>query len=146
MRYVTLKTEEIEALEKLHKNSMNNTVRKRSQFLLLSHQRRTITDLSGIFDVNRRTIERWLDSWAKSGFDSLSIQSGRGVKTRLKGLELVIAGQLKVHSRNLKNVLFFLEEQHNIVICKKTLQNFLKDTGLYLEKSPTVIEKQTQPE
>jgi transposase len=144
MRYVTLKTEEIEALEKLHKNSGNNTVRKRSQCLLLSHQRRTITDLSGIFDVNRRTIERWLDSWAKRGISSLAIQPGRGVKTRLKGLDTVIAEQLKDHSRNLKNVLTYLEEQHNIVICKKTLQNFLKDTGLYLEKSPAVTKKQTQ--
>lgn len=145
MRYVILKTEEIEALEKLHKNSANNTVRKRSQCLLLSHQRRTITDLSGIFDVNRRTIERWLDSWAKSGVDSLTIQPGRGVKTRLKGLDTVIAEQLKDHSRNLKSVLIYLEEQHHIIICKKTLQNFLKDTGLYLEKSPTVSKEQTQP-
>ncbi len=145
MRYVTLKTAEIEALERLQKNSTDNTVRKRSHCLLLSHQRRTITDLSGIFNVNRRTIERWLDSWAKSDFDSLSIQPGRGVKTRLKGLEAVILEQLKEHSRNLKNVLTYLEKQHNIVICKKTLQNFLKDTGLYLEKSPTVPKEQTQP-
>jgi transposase len=146
MRYVILKTEEFEALEKLHKNSANSTIRKRSHCLLLSHQRRTITDLSGIFNVNRRTIERWLDSWAKIGIDSLAIQPGRGVKTRLKGLETVIAEQLKDHSRNLKNVLTYLEEQHNIVICKKTLQNFLKDTGLYLEKSKTVTKKQAQPE
>ena len=143
MRYVILKTEEIEALEKLHKNSDNSTVRKRSQCLLLSHQRRTITDLSGIFDVNRRTIERWLDSWSKIGINSLAIQPGRGVKARLKGLDNEIAEQLKVHSRNLKNVLTYLEEQHNIVICKKTLQNFLKDTGLYLEKSQTIPKKQT---
>ena len=146
MRYVTLKTEEVEALEKLHKNSTDSTVRKRSQCLLLSNQKRTIIDLSAIFDVNRRTIERWFDSWAKNGIDSLPIQPGRGVKTRLKGLETVIAEQLKDHNRNLKNVLTYLEEQHNIVICKKTLQNFLKDTGLYLEKGKTVLKKQTQPE
>ena len=144
MRYVILKTEEIEALEKLYKNSTNNTVRKRSQCLLLSHQKRTITDLSGIFDVSRRTIERWFDSWAKSGVDSLAIQPGRGVKTRLKGLDKEISEQLKDHSRNLKNVLIYLEEQHNIQICKKTLQNFLKDTGLYLEKGSAISKKQTE--
>jgi len=144
MRYVILKTEEIEALKKLHKSSTNSTVRKHSQCLLLSHQRRTITDLSNIFDVNRRTIERWLDSWAKTGIDSLAIQPGRGVKAKLKGLDKVIIEQLEEHNRNLKNVLTYLEEQHNIVICKKTLQNFLKDTGLYLEKSQTISKKQTQ--
>jgi hypothetical protein len=78
MRYVKLKTEKIEALEKLRKNSANNTVRKRSQCLLLSHQRLTITDLLSIFDVNRRTIERWLDSWAKTDVDSLAVQPGWG--------------------------------------------------------------------
>ena len=130
MRYITLKTEEIEALGQVLKNSPNNTIRKRSQCLLLSHQKRTIIDLSDIFNVSRRTIERWFDSWAKSGIDSLPIMTGRGVKTRLKGFEQEISLQLEVHNRNLKNVLLDLKEQHNIKICKKTLQNFLKDTGL----------------
>ena len=129
MRYVILKTEEIETLELSVKNS-NNTIRKRSQCLLLSHQGRTIIDLASIFDVDRRTIERWYDSWAISGVNSLPILPGRGVKTRLKGLEEEIAKQLEVNSRNLKSVLLFLEMTHNIRICKKTLQNFLKDTGL----------------
>lgn len=130
MRYVTLKQDEIEALEKLQKSSVSNTVRKRSQCLLLSNQKRTIIDLSGIFNVNRRTIERWFDSWEKTGVDSLAIKPGRGVKPKLEGLEDVISQQLEKHNRNLKNVLTYLEKHHNITICKRTLQNFLKDTGL----------------
>ncbi len=130
MRYITLKTEEIESLKQILKNSTNNTIRKRSQCLLLSNERRTITDLSSIFSVNRRTIERWFDAWAISGVYSLPIVAGRGVKTRLIGYEQEIAEQLEIHSRNLKNVLLYMENQHNIRICKKTLQNFLKGTGL----------------
>jgi transposase len=130
MRYVTLKTEEIIALELLYKSAVDNSTRKRSHCLLLSHQKRTITDLSKVFGVSRRTIERWYDDWAKSGLDSLPILPGRGVKTRLKGYEQVIETQLELHSRNVKNVLLHLEKEHNIKICKRTLQNFLKDTGL----------------
>jgi transposase len=130
MRYIILKTEEVEALELLHKNSTDNTIRKHSQCLLLSHQRWTIIDLANIFDVHRRTIERWFDSWAKSGIDSLPIMPGRGVKTRLKDYEIEVSQQLELHNRNLKNVLIYFYEQHHITICKKTLQNFLKDTGL----------------
>jgi transposase len=130
MRYVTLKTEEIIALELLYKSAVDNSTRKRSHCLLLSHQKRTITDLSKVFGVSRRTIERWFDDWAKSGLDSLPILPGRGVKTRLKGYEQVIETQLELHSRNVKNVLLHLEKEHNIKICKRTLQNFLKDTGL----------------
>ena len=130
MRYVTLKTEEIKALQVLCKSALDNSTRKRSHCLLLSHQKRTITDLSKVFEVSRRTIERWLNDWAVSGLDSLPILHGRGVKTRLKGYEEVIAIQLELHSRNIKNVLLHLEKEYNIIICKKTLQNFLKDTGL----------------
>ena len=130
MRYVVLKTEEIIALEVLYKGAVDNSTRKRSHCLLLSRQKRTITDLSKVFEVNRRTIERWLNDWDVSGLNSLPILPGRGVKTRLKGYEEEIAKLLELHSRNLKNVLLHFEKEHNIKICKKTLQNFLKDTGL----------------
>ena len=130
MRYVTLKKEEIEVLECLHQNSLNNTVRKRSQCLVLSHKRYKINDLASIFNVNRRTIERWYNSWVEIGVDSLAITEGRGAKTRLKGYSKEVSQQLELHNRNLKNVLIYFGEQHNIIICKKTLQNFLKDIGL----------------
>ena len=130
MRYIKLKTEDIELLELLVKTSANNTIRKRSQCLLLSHQRRTITDLSMIFDVDRKTIERWFNSWNSQGVKSLPIASGRVVKTRLKGFEEVIIQQVELHNRNIKNILTFLKEEHNIIICKRTLRNFLKDARL----------------
>jgi transposase len=141
MRYVTLKTEEIETLERIHKSSTSNTVRKRSQCLLLSHQRHTIIGLASIFNVSRRTIERWFDSWAEKGVDSLPIATGRGVKTRLLGYEKEVAQQLELHNRNLKNVLIHFKEKHNITICKKTLQNFLKGAGVYLEKGSAIVKK-----
>ena len=127
MRYIKLKTEDIELLELLVKTSINNTIRKRSQCLLLSHQRRTIKDLTMIFDVERKTVERWFNTWELEGINSLSIASGRGVKTRLKGLEEVIKLQIELHNRNIKNILTFLKEEHNIIVCKRTLRNFLKD-------------------
>jgi len=130
MRYIKLKTEDIELLELLVKTNANNTIRKRSQCLLLSHQRRTIKDLAMIFDVERKTIERWFDKWDFEGVNSLSIASGRGVKTRLKGFEEVINQQVGLHNRNIKNILTFLKEEHNIIICKRTLRNFLKDARL----------------
>ena len=90
MRHVTLKTDEIETLEQ-DKKSSHNTIRKRSHCLLLSDQGRMITDMATIFNVDRRTIERWFDKWKKEGMNSLPISTGRGVKTRLKGLEEVLS-------------------------------------------------------
>ena len=130
MRYIKLKTEDIELLELLVKTSTNNTVRKRSQCILLSHQKRTIKDLTMIFGVERKTVERWFDKWDLEGVNSLSIANGRGVKTRLKGLEQVIEQQIELHNRNIKNILTYLKEEHNIIVCKRTLRNFLKDARL----------------
>ena len=145
MRYITLKTEELEALEQLYKNSDDNLVRKRSQCLLLFHQKQSITDLSKIFGVSRRTIERWYDGWIKNGVDSLQMVPGRGVKTRLKGYEDEVKTQVELHGRNFKNVLNYFQEHHNITICKKTLQNFLKDTGLYMETNQAIPKDKTEP-
>lgn len=77
MRYIILKTEEIEALDQFHKNSTDNNVRKHSQCLLLSHHGRTIIDLANIFDFSRKTIERWFDSWAKCGMLEMTFNSDR---------------------------------------------------------------------
>jgi len=125
-----LKIEEIEALELLLKTSSNNTIKKCSQCILLLHQKRTIIDLSKVFGDSCRTIERWLDSWVLKGVESLCIEPSRGVKTRLKGYEKNVSEQAELHSRNLKNVISNFKEQHNIIICKKTLHNFLKDAQL----------------
>jgi len=144
MRYIILKTEELEALELLYKNSGDNIARRRSQCLILSHQRQPITSLSKVFGVSRRTVERWFDGWEESGVDSLQMAPGRGVKTRLKGYEKEVAEQVGIHGRNLKNVLQYFKEKHNISICKKTLQNFLKDTGLYLEAGKAVRQVQAR--
>ena len=130
MRYIKLKTEAIELLELLVKTSSNNTIRKHSQCILLSYQRRTLTDLSMIFDVDPKTVERWFNNWKLEGDNSLSIAFGRGVKTRLNGFEEVIKQQLELHNRNIKNILTFLKEEHNIIVCKRTLRNFLKDARL----------------
>ena len=75
MRYIKLKTEDIELLELLVKTSTNNTIRKHSQCLLLSHQRRTIIDLSMIFNIDRKTVERWFNSWNLDGANSRPITS-----------------------------------------------------------------------
>ena len=123
MRYVTLKTDEIEALEQGIKNS-NNTIRKRSHCLLLSHQGRTIIDMADIFDVDRRTIERWFDKWEKEGLNSLPITTGRGVKTRLKGLEDVLSKQLEIHSRNLKMCCFIWKKNTILESAKRPCRIF----------------------
>ena len=51
-------------------NRGTSCVRKRSQCLLLAHQKRVLIDLSKVFGINKRTLERWFDSWSLNGVES----------------------------------------------------------------------------
>lgn len=130
MRYIKLLDQDREKLEFLYRKDGSATVRKRSQCLVLSHQGRNITDLAKIFNVSRRTVERWFEGWGGKGFGSLPVRPGRGARTLLAGHEEEVREQLALHNRNLNNVLGHFKARHNIIICKRTLQNFLKGTGL----------------
>jgi len=81
-------------------------------------------DLPAISNASRRSIERWFVKWVKNGIDYLPILTGRGVKTRLKGFKKEISIQLEVQSKNLKNILLYLEDQHNIKICHRSCRIF----------------------
>lgn len=130
MRYVKVTKEEAERLSALHKDSPEKLVRKRSHCLLLSSKGFKISELSDIFEVSRRTIERWFDGWEKEGTESLSMKKGRGAKKLLAGHEEIIKTLVKEHNRNLKPVLEYIHQQLNLRICKRTLKNFLKCTGV----------------
>ncbi|MBG6063377.1 transposase [Flavobacterium sp. CG_9.1] len=126
MRYIKLKIEDVAVLKHLHQNIPNYTVRKRSHCLVLSNQKHKIKDLACVFNVSRRTIERWFDKWEEIGVDSLAVAEGRGAKTRLEDYSKKVSEQLEIHNRNLKNVLNYFEEKHNIIICKKNIAEFFK--------------------
>ena len=83
-----------------------------------------------IYDVDHKTVELWFNSWELEGVNSLPIASGRGVKTRLNGFEEVNKQQVELHNRNIKNILTFLKEESIIIVCKRTLRNFLKDARI----------------
>jgi len=51
----------LKALEVLWKSALDNSTRICSHCLLLSHQKRTITDLSKVIALIYRTIECWFD-------------------------------------------------------------------------------------
>lgn len=130
MRYIKIDTEERELLLALKNNNNDKLSCKRSHCLLLSSEGFKINELTKIFAVSRRTIERWFDGWEKEGYDSLSMKKGRGAKKLLNDYKKEIKRLIEEHNRNLKPIIEYLKKEYNISICKRTLQNFLKDTGI----------------
>lgn len=134
MRFVRLSEEERKELEKLYKTSPNSVVRSRSLSLLYSNQRRSIKEVSNLVGISRRSFERLLKVWesavGEEKYKALSIAEGRGAKIKLTPVKDLLEDLVKEHSRNLNPVLSELETNHNIKVCKLTLQNFLKDAKL----------------
>ena len=147
MRRVVLSESEIEKLSYLHKHSDNLVERKHSQQLLLSNQGYSMSAVARITGVCYQAIGLLLNAWESSEpakrFSVLRNAEGQGAKKKLQIIEKQIPELLEKHNRNLNFVLEEIDQQHGIKICKLTLQNFLKATGLFLQASKKVTKKQT---
>jgi len=134
MRKVVLSQLEKEKLTNLQKYSDNLVVRKRSLLLLLSNQSNSMSKIAKMTGVHYTAVERLLNAWEnaepENRFSVLKQAKGQGAKVKLKPIEKQIPELMEKHNRNLKLVLQDIENQYNIKICKITLQNFLKVTGL----------------
>jgi len=139
MRFVMLSEEERVLISGLERESSNHIVRLRCNLLKLSSKKLSMKEVSRLTEVKWPRISGFFDSWEKAKnmdekVKSLSIKEGRGAKSKLLPVKGILPGLLKENSRNLNAVLAVLSEKHQITVCKKTLQNFLKENGLQMEK------------
>ena len=146
MRRVVLSKTEREHLEYLQKNSTNSVERSRSLCLLLSDKGNSMSKVSGLMNIHWLTVSRLITAWEKADdnnrFSVLRQSEGQGAKKKLAPIADQIPDLMDKHQRNLDLVQHDIKTQFDINICKLTLQNFLKDTGLYLEANTKITEKQ----
>ena len=142
MRIVTLSSAEREHLEYLQKHSANSVERNRSLCLLLSSQGNSMQQVAKLMNIHWVSVKRLLDVWesvdSQKRFSVLRPAKGQGAKVKLKSIATQIPKILDKNNRNLHFVLEDIEKQYGIKVCKLTLQNFLKDAGLYLETNPKI--------
>jgi len=85
MRYIRdLNEEIIEALDKVIKKEERYKSRYRAQAILLSNQRKTVSEIAEIFNVKIRTIYRWFDRFEKDKLNGIYELKGRGRKAILR--------------------------------------------------------------
>ena len=84
MKYITnLDKETINALEIIVKEEERYKSRYRAQAILLSNQRKTVSDIAEIFGVKIRTIYRWFNRFDEDKLDGIYELEGRGRKPLL---------------------------------------------------------------
>jgi transposase len=135
MRYIVLSEEERDTIKLLQKTSPNYVVRQRCNFLSLSEKKLSMKDISVLTDVSWFTVSRFFNAWEGAGnieekIGTLQIKEGRGAKNKLDSVKDIVPDLVQKNSQNLNAVLAILKEEHQITICKLTLQNFLKDKRL----------------
>lgn len=134
MRYIRLSEEEKNQLEELFKTSDNWVVRRRCQILLLSNNGNSLVEVADSLAIHWNTVSRLLDKWetceAGAKLSALASINGQGAKVKLQPVAAILPDLIEQHNRNLKPILEILENEYSIKVCKLTLQNFLKCTGL----------------
>jgi hypothetical protein len=134
MRYIILTSKEREKLEQTYKLSTNFVERSRSLQLLLSDKRNSMADVSRQTNTDIQAIVRLFNAWdsavEEDKMKTLSVASGRGPKFKLEQVRDKLPELVEKHSRNLNPIIHCLDIEHNIRICKQTLQTFLKDARL----------------
>lgn len=134
MRYILLTTKEREQLDQIYKSSNNFIERSRSLQLLLSDKRNSMAEVSRQSNTDIQAIVRLFNAWdaasEENKMNTLSVASGRGPKFKLEQVRDKLPEMVEKHSRNLNPIIHWLDIEHNIKICKQTLQTFLKDARL----------------
>ena len=135
MRYITLSEEEQILVNKREKESPNHITRLRCNLLKLSNKKLSMKAISRLTDVKWLRIVDFFNAWENAvnleeKLKTLSIKKGRGAKEKLEPVKDIIPDLVNENSRNLKAVLSILAEEHQINVCKVTLQTFLKETKI----------------
>lgn len=134
MRYAVLTKTEVEELTSIQKHGKNMLERNRSMCLLLSSQKKSMSEVARLMNIDRMTIVRLLDAWdnaeASKRFKILYRVEGQGAKMKLEALKDEVPKLLEKNNRSTKLVLEELEKTYGVKVCKVTLQHFLKDTGI----------------
>lgn len=140
-RFISLLKTELEALKLGFKKSKSSTFRQRCHYILLSHQGKSMTEISLIYAVSYQTIWVWLGRYEKGGIKSLHTAKGRGrpsifrIDNKEEGSKIL--NWVSENPQNLKITLAKMEKELGINSSKRSLIRYLEKKsghGSVLEK------------
>jgi transposase len=72
MKFIdTISLEDKKDLYTLLRSSSNFRIRQRAHAIILSEKKFPVETISGIYDVHRDTVSRWIDVWKEKGINGL---------------------------------------------------------------------------
>ena len=118
-------------LHRLYKESQHHRVRQRAHCILLSSQGIDTTTLTVIFSVDRITIYNWFDAWETHHFAGLYDKKRPGRPPKLTAEEQCkVQHYLAQHPRDVKKVVYLLEQDTSKRVSTKTIKRLVKKTAM----------------
>lgn len=125
-----LSEEQKSSLKKGYQRGKSHIFRRKCQCILLSHEGKTVSELSDFFSVSAISIYKWLRNWESQGIVGLELKPGRGrpPKLNLADQEQVkrVKSLVENEPKNLNRVVGQLQSELGVDLSKKTLKRFLK--------------------
>lgn len=128
MRFIeNLSPDTTRLLQRIYQKSKNHRVRQRAQCILLSYQGYMTNELAHIFKVDRITIYNWFNEWESRHFAGLYDRKGKGRNPILsQDQKDQIRQWVKLHPKNLNNVIALIQEEFGLSVSKSTIKRVLK--------------------
>ena len=131
MRFIKLTEPEIATLQDGHKNGSQFQFRNRCFCLILSHQGKSVSELTRFFQVSRITVYAWFDAWETGGITGLMNRQGQGRKPilSLQNPEHIkqVKNAIAKNPQSVKSVVAELAPRLNVKMHPETLKRFLKN-------------------
>ena len=127
-------------LHRIYKASQHHRVRQRAHCLLLSDQGINTTALMAIFSVDRITIYHWFDAWEAHHFAGLYDKKRCGRPPKLTDEEQnKVQYYLAQHPRDIKKVVYLLEQDTSKRVSTKTIKRLVKKTRVAKSDRKSVV-------
>lgn len=130
IRYITPENEKM--LNRIYKQSKHHKVRQRAQCILLSfRERKTIKELTEIFNTERKTICSWFNAYENEQLIGLYERTGRGRKPKLtEEQQSEVINLVRSEPKSLKKVQIEIQNNWEIKVSKDTIKRIIKKTGM----------------
>jgi hypothetical protein len=140
MQNLSLETRSL--LHRIYPESQHHRVRQRAHCILLRYQGRHTTALMAIFSVDRITIYHWFDAWEVQHFVGLYDKKSCGRPPKRTDEEQDKAQHyVEQHPRDIKKVVYLLEQETSKRVSTKTIKRLLKKTAMSGSASKRLLRK-----
>jgi len=152
----SLTTQEIKALEHLHRQTNDANVRSRCEMILLSSEGVSAPKIAGRVRFSGRTVRRVIERYEAEGIVGLSNKARSGRPPRvsadyLSQLESLVEQwprelDLAFSNWTCENLVVYMAQQTDIVIGARQMENYLKAHDWRLRRPVRTIKHHQDPE